>query len=207
MHNYSDVDMIIGQDLFHAIRMLNIFLGKDKYSPIHIRPPIVWVLSSPLLSTSAFIPTCFKSNFDNVDFASQIKSWYKLEPYGALKQVGLRSTSDRRSWVILESSSFHDISRYSIGRLGADDNINFPNNYYSKSAFRQIQHWKKCTLRPKKMTSTEVTSSPFRLLTLIIINFVSFFAASSGSQAEQSWKIARWILYQIFMELHLITIF
>ena len=53
--------MILGQDVFHAIRPLEYFDTDRKDTPIAVRLPLGWVLSGPLPSTSGIFSTCFKA--------------------------------------------------------------------------------------------------------------------------------------------------
>ena len=65
------------------------------------------------------------------ELASQVKSWYDMESYGALKQVDPRSFSDARAHEILENTTVHNGKRYDVGMLWAKDTIELPNNYFS----------------------------------------------------------------------------
>ena len=65
------------------------------------------------------------------ELASQVKSWYDMESYGALKQVDPRSAADARALDILESTTVHIGKRYDVGMPWAEDNIELPNNYFS----------------------------------------------------------------------------
>ena len=62
------------------------------------------------------------------ELASQVKSWYDMESYGALNQVDPRSTSDARAHDILENTTVHNGKMYNVGMLRAEDNIELPNN-------------------------------------------------------------------------------
>ena len=124
--------MILGQDVSHSIRPLEYFSADEKRSPVAVRLPIGGVLSSPLLSSSCLISTCFKVNieYDN-ELASQVKSCYKIESFGTSKQVDPRSAADARAQEILESTTIHNGLRYDVGMLWAADNTKLPNNYFS----------------------------------------------------------------------------
>ena len=65
------------------------------------------------------------------ELASQVKSWYDMESYGALKQVDPRSASDAGALEILENTTVHNGKRYDVGMLWAEDNIELPNKYFS----------------------------------------------------------------------------
>ena len=56
-YSYADVDMILGQDVFHFIRPLKYFDSDRKNTPVAVRLSISWVLSGPLPSTSGFFST------------------------------------------------------------------------------------------------------------------------------------------------------
>ena len=75
------------------------------------------------------------------ELASQVKSWYYMEWYGALKQVDPRSTSYARTHDILENTTVHNAKRYNVGMLWAEDNIELPNIYFS--ALVQLQSLEK----------------------------------------------------------------
>ena len=141
---YGNIEMIIGQDVYHAIRQLEYFAADEKCSPFAVRLPIGWVLSGPLPSSSSLVSACFKANMEqDFELASQVKSWYDMESYGELKQVDQRSASDARAHEILENTTVHNGKRYNVGMLWAEDNIELHNNYFSalvqlKSLERQL---------------------------------------------------------------------
>ena len=121
--------MILGHDVNHAIRPLEYFAADEKCSPFAVRLPIGWVLCSPLPSSSGLVSTCFEANMEqDFELASQLKSWYDMESYGALKQIDPRSAADARAHDILENTTVHNGKRYNVGRLWAEDNIELPNN-------------------------------------------------------------------------------
>ena len=131
-YSYGEIEMILGQDVYHAIRPLEYFSADEKCSPFAVRLPIGWVLSGPLPSSSSLVSTCFKANIEqDFELACQVKSWYDMESYGAFKQVDPRSAADARAQEILETTTFHNGQRYDVGMLWADDNIQLPNNYFS----------------------------------------------------------------------------
>ena len=121
---YGNIEMILGQDVHHAIRPLEFFAADEKSSPFAVLLPIGWVLSGPLTSSSGLVSTCFKANMEqNFELTSQVKSWYDMESYGALKQVDPRSSSDAHAHEVLENSTMHNGKRYNVGKLWAEDNI------------------------------------------------------------------------------------
>ena len=100
-NSYVDVNMILGQDVFHFIRPLEYFESDSKNAPVAVRLALDWVLSGPLPSTSGLFSTCFKtvtSNKDsNSELGDQLCSWYEMESYGDFKQVDPRSAVDARA--------------------------------------------------------------------------------------------------------------
>ena len=84
-YTYKDVEVIIGQDYYHAVRPVEFILGDDKNSPYSVRLPIGWVLSGPLPPSGNSTSSCFKCVVEDSSLADQIKSWYELESYGAFK--------------------------------------------------------------------------------------------------------------------------
>ena len=71
------------------------------------------------------------------ELASQVKSWYDIESFGANKQADSKSAADARAHEILEITTIHNGLRYDVGMLWAVDNIQLPNNYFS-SLVQQI---------------------------------------------------------------------
>ena len=131
VYNYSDVEMILGQDVFHAIKPLEYFQGRNQNTPVAVRMRIGWVFSGPLPSTLGVRATTFKCNVDDAAFADQVKKLYELEPYGKFEQDDPRSSADKRAQKILDSTTLHDGSCYVVGMLWADDNINLPDKFYA----------------------------------------------------------------------------
>ena len=124
--------MILVQNVYYAIRSLEYFAADERCSSFAVRLPIVLVLSGPLPPRSGVVSTCFKANMEqDFELASQVKSWYDMESYGALKQVDPRATADARALNILENTTVHNGKRYDIGMLRAEDNTELPNNYFS----------------------------------------------------------------------------
>ena len=98
-YSYKDIEMILGQDVYHAIRPLEYFSADEKRSPVAVRLPLGGVLSGPLPSSSCLTSTCIKVNIEHdKELAIQIKSWYDIESFGANKQVagGLKICSRRQ---------------------------------------------------------------------------------------------------------------
>ena len=142
LHCYGNIEMMLGQDVYHAIRPLEYFAANEKCSPFAVRLPIGWVLSGPLPLSSGFVSTFFKAIMEQeFELASQVKSWYDMESHGALKQVDPRSASDERAHDILENTIVHNGKRYDVGMPWAEDNIELPNNYFS--ALVQLKFFEK----------------------------------------------------------------
>ena len=131
-YSYSNIEMILGQDVYHAIRPIEYFESASKCAPVAVRLPIGWVFSGPLSSSSSFVSPCFKTIVEpEQDLVEQLRTWYELESYGAKKEVDPRSSADRRAVEILEKTTTHDSQRYQVGMLWANDDLDLPNNYYS----------------------------------------------------------------------------
>ena len=131
-YSFKDIEMILGQDVYHAIRPLEYFSADEKRSRVAIGLPLGWFFSGPLPLSSCLTSTCFKVNSeDDNELASQVKSWYYIDSFGANKQVHSRSAADARAHEILGSTSTHNCLRYDVRMLWAADNIKFPNIYYS----------------------------------------------------------------------------
>ena len=129
-YSYKDSEMILGQDVYQAIRPLEYFSADERRSPVAVRLPIGWVLSGPLPSKSCINSTCFKVNIEHDnELAIQVKSWHDIESFGANKQVDSRSAADARAHEILDSTTIHNGLRYDVGMLWAADNAQLPNNY------------------------------------------------------------------------------
>ena len=139
-YTYEDVEVIIGQDYYHAVRPIEFILGDDKNSPCSVRLPIGWVLSGPLPPSGNSTSSCFKCVVEDFSLTDQIKSWYELESYGAFKQVDARSAADKHALSILNSETVHNGERYIVPMLWIDSNVSLPNNYYSSLAqFKSLE--------------------------------------------------------------------
>ena len=131
VYNYSDVEMMLGQEVFHAIKPLEYFQGGKQNTPGAVRMPIGWVLSGSLQSPIGVRVTIFKCNAEYVALADQVKKWYKLESYGTFKQADPRSAADKHAQKTLDSTTLHDGNRYAVGMLWAEDNIHLLDNFYA----------------------------------------------------------------------------
>ena len=79
--------------------------------------PIGWVLSCPLPSQIGVRASTFNCNIEYVALDDKKNNWFKLEPYGVFKQDDLRSVADQRSRKTVQSTRFHNSSRYTVGLL------------------------------------------------------------------------------------------
>ena len=95
-YTYEDVEFVIGQDYYHAVRLIELILGGDKNSLCSVRLPIGWVKGGPLLPSVCSTSSCFKCVVEDSSLTEQIKFWYDLESCGAFKQVDARSAADKR---------------------------------------------------------------------------------------------------------------
>ena len=133
-YKYEEVEMIIGQDFYNAIRPVEYLLGEDSISPCAVRFSIGWVLSGPLLSSFNSNSSWFKCVVEDMSLADQIKTWYELESYGAFKQVDARSAADKRALSVLKYGTFNDGERYIVPMLWNGNESTLPNNYFSSLA-------------------------------------------------------------------------
>ena len=133
-YKYEAVEIIIGQDFYHAIRRVEYLLGKDSISPCVVRLPIGWVLSGPLPPSFKSNSSCFKCILEDMSLAGQIETWYELDSYGAFKQVDVRATAHKRALSVLKNDTFHDGERYIVPMLWNDKEGTLPNNYFSSLA-------------------------------------------------------------------------
>ena len=139
-YSYKDIEMMPGQDVYHAIRPLEYFSAEEKRSPVAVRLSIGWVLSGPLPSSSCLTSTCFKLNIEHdKELASQVKSLHDIESFGANKQVDPWSAADARAHEILENTTVHNGLRYDVGMLWAADNTKLPNNYFSLVQLKSLE--------------------------------------------------------------------
>ena len=83
--------MILDQDVYHTIHLIEDFERKLKFAPVAVRLPIRWVLSGSLPSSSNLVSKCFKSIIET-----------EQESYGAKKEVDPWSPADRREVPIVE---------------------------------------------------------------------------------------------------------
>ena len=130
-YNYEGVEVIIGQEYYHAVRTTEFILGDDKNSLCSVRLPIGWVISGPLPPSIVSISSCFKCSVEDSSLTDQIKSWYELESYGDFKQVDSRSAEDKHPLSILNSETVHNGERYIVPLLWIESNISLPNTIYS----------------------------------------------------------------------------
>ena len=126
----EEVEIIIGQDFYHAIRPVEYLLGEESISPCAVRLPIGWVLSGPLPPSFKSNSSCFKCVVEDMSRADQIKTWFELESYGAFKQVDARSAADKRALSVLKNDTFHEGERYIVPMLWNDKESTLPNNYF-----------------------------------------------------------------------------
>ena len=144
-YSYGEIEMILGKDVYHAIRPLEYFSADEKCSPFAVRLPIGWVLSGPLPSSSCLVSVCFKANIEqDFDLACQFKSWYYMESYGAFKQVEPRSAADaaRRKYLKQQPSITVSVC-YGLMTTSSSRITTFRHWYsssLSKSGYREIHH-------------------------------------------------------------------
>ena len=109
----EDVEVIIGQDYYHAVRPIEFILGDDNNSPCSVRLPISWVVSGPLPPFVGSTSSCFKCIVQDSSLTDQIRFCYELKSYCAFKQVDARSASDKHALSILNSETLK-MAKYTL---------------------------------------------------------------------------------------------
>ena len=109
-------------------------MGYDKNSPYFVRLPIAWVISGPLPPSVVSTSSGFKCVVEYSSLTDQVKSWYKLDLYGAFKQVDAPSAADKHAISILNSETVHNGERYIVPMLWIDSYVSLRNDYYSSLA-------------------------------------------------------------------------
>ena len=199
---YGNIEMILGQDVYHAIRPLQYFAADEKSSPFAVRLPIGWVLSGPLPSSSSLVSTCFKANMEqDFEFASQVKSWYDMESYGALKQVDPRSASDARAHEILENTTVHNGKRYDVGMLWAKDIIELPNNYFS--ALVQLKSLEKRLTKDQTLREKYSSTIKEDLNKGYVVRVKDAHKVESRDNAKEYPEAAKAVLENFYMDNYL----
>ena len=113
-YSYRDTEMILGQDVYNAIRPL-------EYCS---RLGFKWPTSSrPGLFSTSFIANV-KQDYE---LSCQVRSSYDMESY---MQIDPRFAAAARAHEISETSTSHNDQRYDVPMLWADDNVQFPNKYF-----------------------------------------------------------------------------
>ena len=139
-NTYEDVEVIIGQDYYHADRPIEFTLGDDKISPCSVRLPIGWVISGPLPPSVNSTSSYFKCVVEDSSLTDQIKPWYKLESYGAFKQVDARSAADKHALSILTSETVHNGEKNIVPMLWIDSKVSLLKIYYlSLAQFKTLE--------------------------------------------------------------------
>ena len=182
-YSYKDIEMILGQDVYHAIRPLEYFTADEKRSPVAVRLPIGWVLSGPLPSSSCLTSTCFKVNIEqDHGLARQLRSWYDIESFRANKQVDPRSAADPRAHEILENTTVHDGLRYDVGMLWAADNTRLPNIYFS--SFGQLKSLEKRLAKDEDLREKYTSTIKKDLINGDVIEVLDAHKVESRSDKE-----------------------
>ena len=176
--------MILGQDVFHAIKPLEYFQGRNQNTAFAVRVPIGWVLSGPLPSPIGVRATTFKCNFEDVALADQVKKWYELEPYGTIKQADPRFSADKHAQKILDSTTIHDGSRYIVGMLWADDKNHLPDNFYaSLIQFKSLEKRLEKDLNLKTQYASDIRSDVEKG------NVVPVSPHDSKNRSDREWYV------------------
>ena len=99
--------------------------------PIAVRTALGWVLSGPESNQALKECSTFKAvTTEDQHLANQVQHWWELESYGSSKTGDSRSWEDQYALKILEATTYHDGSRYVVGKLWPSEASSLPNNYY-----------------------------------------------------------------------------
>ena len=132
----KDVKVILGQDAYHLIRPLEYKSG-EKSQPWAVKTALGWTVSGalPKKETSHLSVSCNLSVASD-PLSDQMKKWWDMETYSSVCNVTGKSKEEKRALSILEKTTKHNGERYEVGLLWAEDEPNFPNNYFS--AYQQF---------------------------------------------------------------------
>ena len=131
-YSYGDVEMILGRVPLNP--PVGVFLSRPKkYSncrPITVGLGFEWTSAFDFGTRLDLLQAVTQSESDS-KLADQLRSWYEMESFAAMKQVDPRSDADARASKFLQETTYHDGCRYQVGMLWADDESSLPNNYFS----------------------------------------------------------------------------
>ena len=96
-YNYSDIQLIIGQDAYYDFHPIEAFEGDPMNDPWAVQLPLGWALcgATPERTSASFVSTCFKATVEDLSLAEQVQAWYDLEAYGSCVQADPRSAADK----------------------------------------------------------------------------------------------------------------
>ena len=174
-YSYANVELVLSQDAFAAIHLLEYFVAESKNSPIAVRLPLGWVLSGPLPSTTCILSTCFKAIVETENLTEQIRAWYDIESFGAFKHIDPRSAADSRALKILEETTFHHGERCQGGMLWATEEPP-PESYFA--ALVQLKSLEKCP--EKDVVLKENIRKQLMMISLMAISFKCFLTTRSS---------------------------
>ena len=100
-YSYKDIEMILGQDVYHAIRPLEYFSADEKCLPVAIRLPIGWAFSGPLPRNLCLSSMCFKVNIEHHnELASQVmvRHWIIWGKQAGRPTIRSRRKGSRNLW-------------------------------------------------------------------------------------------------------------
>ena len=152
--------------MFFSFRPLKVFETDQKKFLKDVFLSLGWVLSGSISSITCLYSTWFKvvpQRETDSRLADQIRSWFEIEPYRAFKQADPRSAADARAQINLKETTYHDGSRYHVGKLWVDDRSCLPNYQFSSSLLNavsgKILTWSNSFLQPSVTMFQKVESS------------------------------------------------
>ena len=128
--NYQDVVLLLGQDAYECIQPLEYRAGQPNQS-IAVRTALGLVLSGPVTNQALKECSTFKAvTTEDQHLANQVQHWWELESYGSSKIGDSQSLEDQYVLKILEATTYHNGSRYVVGKLWSSEASSLPNSYY-----------------------------------------------------------------------------
>ena len=77
-YNYVDVEVLLGQDYYHAVRPIDVLTGDDSNSSCSVRLQIAWVIIASLWPSAGLNSSCVECIDEGSSLIDQTKSWYDL---------------------------------------------------------------------------------------------------------------------------------
>ena len=124
----ADAIIILGQDAYHLIRLLECALG-DRNEPWAVKTSMVWAVSGALPKTEINWMAALCNLFVTSDtLADEMKRWGDKETYASVCDASRRSKKETIAQTNLENTTRHNGERYEKGHFWANNFPDLPNN-------------------------------------------------------------------------------